>query len=124
MKAILAILLLCSVAYAQKPPKTAGMKQIAGRTPSSAFVPDEQLPPKQPSALMLGGGAYQPQRPLTDKEYKAQKKRYAEWLVHQKAAARAGIGPKGGKRSRSSGISVHDDYQNQAMEAVRQVQGR
>lgn len=123
MRITLAILLLCSVAYAQKPPKTAGMKQVAGRTPSSAFVPDEQLPPRQPSALMLGGGVY-PQRPLTDKEYKEQKRRYSEWLVHQRAAARAGISSKGGKRSRSSNISVHDDYQNAAMEAVRQVQGR
>jgi hypothetical protein len=127
MKPLLAILLLCSVAYAQRPPKSApdvshrpNVRQPAwqDRVPDAPPVPRQQQ--QEPS--LLHGGSYQ--QPLSDQEYKLQKQRYAEYLVHKKAAARAGISPKSGKRRRTEGISVHDAYVNQAMEAVRQVQGR
>lgn len=111
MRTLFILALLCTPCFAQKPPKTAGMPK------------PPQAEPQQDFGLLQRGGSYQP-RPLTDAEYKLQKKRYAEWMVHQKAAARAGISGKGGKRRRTDGISVHDSYQNAAMEAVRQVQGR
>lgn len=127
-------LLLALVLTAGPPPKP--VKQYAGPTkPASQF--SIAMPVEVPE-LMHGG--YVPPKQLTEREYQIEKKRYAEWLVHQRAAARAGKSIKGGygkgpvrqstarvippSGGRGGNLSVHDDYINQAQEAVRQVQGR